>query len=81
MEDIKYHLPCEARSKVEYKSNIVLRMWRHATLFLEGNLKEQFRMLRSYAIEVLWSNQWSIVFIALKKRVFQGIYICFEACK
>lgn len=71
----------KADLKINITRNVAWKARRYAKQLINGTIEEQFGSLRSYAAEVLRTNPGSTVRIALSGQVFQGVYICFNACK
>ncbi|XP_022872985.1 uncharacterized protein LOC111391931 [Olea europaea var. sylvestris] len=67
--------------KLNITRNVAWKAIRYAKQLINGTIEEQFAGLRSYAVEVLRTNPGSTVMIALTGQVFQGLFICFSACK
>jgi len=45
---------------------------------LFGQYKQQYEMLPHYAVEIFRANSNNTVKIKCDKKVFQGLYICFD---
>ncbi|XP_022872517.1 uncharacterized protein LOC111391518 [Olea europaea var. sylvestris] len=67
--------------KVNITRNVAWKARTYAKQLINRTIEEQFVSLRSYATKVLRTNPGSTVMIGLSGQVFQGIYICFSACK